>query len=122
MRREPSARYPELMRIRGAVAVGFACVAMAVAPALAIGQSAGDDQYVDPLSGATGGGSGSGSNGSESTAGSAGSGSSSGSGSGATGLPGELARTGVELPLAAGAGVLLLAGGLGLRRFSGVRS
>lgn len=37
------------------------------------------------------------------------------------GLPAELARTGAELPLLAGAGVLLLAGGIGIRRISGER-
>ena len=96
-------------------------------PGAALAQSAGDDQYVDPLNGVTGGGSGSGSSGgsgsgSAGAAGTAGAGSTSaGSGASGSALPGELARTGMELPLTAGAGVLLLAGGLGLRRFSGVR-
>lgn len=96
-------------------------------PGAALAQSAGDDQYVDPLNGVTGGGSGSGSSGgsgsgSAGAAGTAGAGSTSaGAGASGSALPGELARTGMELPLTAGAGVLLLAGGLGLRRFSGVR-
>ena len=96
-------------------------------PGAALAQSAGDDQYVDPLNGVTGGGSGSGGSGgsgsgSAGAAGTAGAGSTStGSGASGSALPGELARTGMELPLTAGAGVLLLAGGLGLRRFSGVR-
>ena len=99
-------------------------------PGAAFAQSAGDDQYVDPLNGVTGGGSGSGGSGGSGSgsAGSAGSAGAAGTGStaaasGASGsaLPGELARTGVELPLTAGAGVLLLVGGVGLRRFSGVQ-
>ncbi|MFM9126317.1 MAG: hypothetical protein ACKOTA_01875 [Solirubrobacterales bacterium] len=96
---------------------------MALAPASALAQSAGDDQYVDPLDGLTGGGSGSGS-------GTAADGSAVGAGAAGVagsaeadvnGLPSELARTGVELPLLAGAGVLLLAGGIGIRRISGER-
>ncbi|MFM8763018.1 MAG: hypothetical protein ACKOH7_05575 [Solirubrobacterales bacterium] len=96
---------------------------MALAPASALAQSAGDDQYVDPLDGLTGGGSGSGS-------GTAADGSAVGAGEAGVagsaeadvnGLPSELARTGVELPLLAGAGVLLLAGGIGIRRISGER-
>ena len=96
-------------------------------PGAAFAQSAGDDQYVDPLNGVTGGGSGSGGSGgsgsgSAGSAGTAGTGSAAaGSGASGSALPGELARTGMELPLTAGAGVLLLAGGLGLRRISGVR-
>jgi len=91
-----------------------------------VAQSAGDDQYVDPLNGVTGGGSGSGGSGSGGSATGA-SGSATGAGvngssAGSSGLPSELARTGAELPLVAGAGVLLLVGGLGLRRFSGARS
>lgn len=109
-------------------AVVAACLALAL-PGAALAQSAGDDQYVDPLNGVTGGGSGSGggsggsgSSGSSGTAGTAGAGSAaSGSSANGSALPGELARTGAELPLTAGAGLLLLAGGLGLRRFSGVR-
>lgn len=111
------------MKLRGILALIGACVLVAAAPALAVAQSAGDDQYVDPLNGVTGDGSGSGS-GSDSSGQAGASGTETGStASGASGsaLPGELARTGVELPLTAGAGVLLLAGGLGLRRFSGVQ-
>jgi LPXTG-motif cell wall-anchored protein len=37
------------------------------------------------------------------------------------GLPSELARTGAELPLLAGAGLMLLAGGFALRRLPGER-
>ena len=109
------------------LALAGACALVAAVPSLAVAQSAGDDQYVDPLNGVTGGGSGSGSSGgsgsgSAGAAGTAGAGSTStGSGASGSALPGELARTGMELPLTAGAGVLLLAGGLGLRRFSGVR-
>lgn len=112
------------MNLRGIVAVLALALSLAAAPSLAVAQSAGDDQYVDPLNGVTGGGSGSG-GGSAGTgsAGSASSGSTApGSPAGATpALPGQLARTGYELPLTAGAGLLLLVGGLGLRRFSGAR-
>ena len=111
------------MRLRGILALVGACALVAAAPGLAVAQSAGDDQYVDPLNGVTGGGSGS-----SSGSGSSGQAESSGAGTGTVGsgasgsaLPAELARTGMELPLTAGAGVLLLVGGLGLRRISGVR-
>ena len=110
--------------VRFRLTVIVACTLMALAPASALAQSAGDDQYVDPLNGLTGGGSGSGD-------GSAGTdGSSVGAGEAGVaasteadvnGLPSELARTGAELPLLAGAGILLLAGGIGVRRPSGER-
>lgn len=107
------------MRVSRLPAVLIACLCLAGLPAGAAAQSAGDDQYVDPLNGVgeTGGGDSSGS-------GTAGSGPSEGAASGAdsgAALPSELARTGAELPLLAGAGLLLLAGGAGLRRFSGGR-
>ncbi len=98
---------------------------LALAPGVAIAQSAGDDQYVDPLNGLTGGGSGSGSGGSGQSSGSAvGAGEAGVAGSAEAdvdGLPSELARTGAELPLLAGAGLLLLAGGIALRRLPGER-
>jgi hypothetical protein len=80
---------------------------------------------VDPLNGLTGGGSGSGSGGSGQSSGSAvGAGEAGVAGSAeadVNGLPSELARTGAELPLLAGAGLLLLAGGIALRRLPGER-
>ncbi len=98
---------------------------LALAPGVAFAQSAGDDQYVDPLNGLTGGGSGSGSGGSGQSSGSAvGAGEAGVAGSAeadVNGLPSELARTGAELPLLAGAGLLLLAGGIALRRLPGER-
>ena len=91
---------------------------MALAPPSALAQSAGDDQYVDPLDGLTGGGSA----GDDGTAVGAGEAGVAGSAEAdVNGLPSELARTGVELPLLAGAGILLLAGGIGIRRISGER-
>lgn len=105
-------------------------VLLMAAPTPAVAQSAGDDQYVDPLDGLTGGGGGSGAGGSGSANGSGADGSAVGAGEAGVagsaeadvnGLPAELARTGAELPLLAGAGVLLLAGGIGIRRISGER-
>lgn len=100
-------------------------VLLAVAPGIAVAQSAGDEQYVDPLSGLTGGGSGSGNGSGEGSAGTAvGAGEAGVAGSAEAdvdGLPSELARTGAELPLIAGAGLLLLAGGIALRRLPGER-
>ena len=98
---------------------------LAVAPGIAVAQSAGDEQYVDPLSGLTGGGSGSGGGGGEGSAGTAvGAGEADVAGSAEAdvdGLPSELARTGAELPVIAAAGLLLLAGGIALRRLPGER-
>lgn len=98
---------------------------LAVAPGVAVAQSAGDEQYVDPLSGLTGGGSGSGGGGGEGSAGTAvGAGEADVAGSteaDVDGLPSELARTGAELPVIAAAGLLLLAGGIALRRLPGER-
>lgn len=110
------------------VLLAIPVVLLMAAPAPAVAQSAGDDQYVDPLSGLTGGGSGAGGSGSANGAGTDGSAVGAGEAGVAgsaeadvDGLPSELARTGVELPLLAGAGVLLLAGGIGIRRISGER-
>lgn len=57
----------------------IACLALATVPSAALAQSAGDDQYVDPLAGAGGG---------------SGSGRSSGSGGGGSGAGGSSAATG----------------------------
>jgi hypothetical protein len=116
------------MRVRR-LTVLAAVLASLASPAAALAQSAGDDQYVDPLGG---GQTGSGSQGSGS--GSQGSGS-SGSGSGsapapvqsaapaqataapaASAQPTGLARTGIDLRLVAALGAVLLAAGLVLRR------
>jgi LPXTG-motif cell wall-anchored protein len=110
-----------------------AAVCALALPAAALAQSAGDNQYQDPLAApqsrgnsGSGGGSGSGS-GSSTPAPSQGS--SSGSGSGTAGSPGSsgstgsgtastsgLPRTGGHPELLALLGVALLGGGLGLRR------
>lgn len=111
------------MSLRRLAPVLLACSALAVAPA-AMAQSAGDDQYVDPLNGVTGGGDGSdsGSGSSDGASGATSGGSvDAPAGTGSGELPAQLARTGVELPLTASAGLLLLAGGIGLRRLSGAR-
>lgn len=103
----------------------MAALTLLALPGGALAQSAGDDQYVDPLDGLTrddprsgkdrqGGGSPE----DQVDSGIAGVGE---AGAEAADLPGELARTGAELPLIAGAGLLLLAGGLALRRSEGER-
>lgn len=140
------ARMPTTRRL--AAIVLAALLALAPVPAGALAQSAGDEQYADPFagqgsgsgkSGSGGGGSGStsGSSGS-STSGSSGSsspssgvagsssqspGSSSASGSAsgtasATAQAQQLPRTGLDLRLVAGAGVVLLIAGLAVRRRS----
>ena len=107
------------------------------APAAAMAQSAGDEQYVDPLGGQTTQGSGGSSGSSQGSSGSTSQGSSpstsqsSGSSSpapatatpapapaagGSSAAPTTLAHTGADLRLLAGLGLLLLAGGLALRR------
>jgi len=117
---------------RTRIAAFLASAALLLAPGAALAQSggAGDQQYQDPFSGQQ---SGSGS----SSSGSSGSGSSSG-GSGlsqsapsstgtaaptvtqgtgaATAQGGQLARTGIDLRLLAGLGMLLLVAGIALRR------
>jgi len=111
--------------VRRLLAIIPVIAVLALAPGVAVAQSAGDEQYVDPLSGLTGGGSGSGSGNSQGSAGNAvGAGEAGVAGSAEAdvdGLPSELARTGAELPLLAGAGLMLLAGGLALRRLPGER-
>jgi len=117
--------------MRRLVPVFAACALLAALPGIAVAQSAGDDQYVDPLNGLTGGGSGGG-GGSGTGAGGSGTGTGTGVGSAGAGvagsaeadvdgLPSELARTGAELPVIAAAGLLLLAGGIALRRLPGER-
>ena len=101
------------------------------APAPALAQSAGDDQYVDPLGGAappsggSGSGSGSGSGGggtagagagtAGTTAGQNADGSAPSSAGSAAAARDELPRTGFPAGLAAGAGLLMLSAGTGLR-------
>lgn len=116
-------------------------VALAATPATVLAQSgAGDQQYVDPLAGSgSSGGGGSGSSGSSGTSAGSSSGSTSGSSSGqvapstssgTTGTTsgttsgtttqgtaaGQLPRTGLDLRLPIGAGLVLLAAGLLLWR------
>lgn len=115
--------------MRRSIATVTAVIALA-APAAAFAQSAGDEQYQDPLAGSnqsqsnsgsgsgSSGSSGQGSSGSTSSQGSSSTGtgqSSSSSSSGSSGSP-ELARTGFPVGLPIAAGALLLLGGVGLRR------
>uniref|UniRef100_A0A6J5ZTH2 Unannotated protein n=1 Tax=freshwater metagenome TaxID=449393 RepID=A0A6J5ZTH2_9ZZZZ len=103
-------------------------LAFAATPGAALAGSAGGDQYVDPLAG-LGGGNGSGSAGGSGSSGSSSSGSSgtatgtansTAAGgtdtSGGSGASGELARTGLDLEGVALLGVVLLGGGLAMRR------
>src|SRR5437763_12163304 len=115
--------------------IAIAVVCVLALPASAIAQSAGDNQYQDPLatphhgsSGSTrsSGGSGSAtpSQGSSSgsaagTSGSSGAGSQSSSGTSAAAGSGRLPRTGGHPELGALLGLALLTGGLGLRRAAG---
>jgi hypothetical protein len=118
------------------IAVVLVALLVAVAlPAAAIAQSAGEDQYTDPLQG---GGSGSGGGGG-SGGGSSGSGSGGGGSGGGGNAPttqaqadtntaptqatpaqaddsGGLPRTGFPVAVLLGAGLILLSGGLALRR------
>ena len=110
--------------MRRLVPVFAACALLAALPGIAVAQSAGDDQYVDPLNGLTGGGSGGGGGGEGSAGTAVGAGEAGVAGSAEAdvdGLPSELARTGAELPVIAAAGLLLLAGGIALRRLPGER-
>ena len=93
-------------------------LALATSPAVALAQSgAGDEQYQDPFSGQTSGG---GSRGSGGSLGSAPPGTAPAPTQAVTAthgtLPGELARTGADLRIELAAGILLLIGGLALRR------
>jgi LPXTG-motif cell wall-anchored protein len=114
-------------RIRHIVAVLAALLLFAGMPVAAVAQSAGEDQYTDPLSPDAGGGSDSG-GGSGGGGGSAG-GESSGGGSGGGNAPApapqaapaqassdQLPRTGFPVVLPLVAGGALLAGGAVLRR------
>ena len=110
-------------RTRCRPAVLLVTLLLAAVPAGAHAQgSAGDDQYQDPFSGQTSGGGSKGSGGSLGSAPPATTPATPGSPAPATGagppqaLPAELARTGADLRLELGAGVLLLIGGLALRR------
>ena len=129
------------MRVRRALAA-IAATLLLAAPGTALAQSAGDDQYRDPLGG-SGGGGGSGSGGSGGGGGGSGgsgggsdsigsgsgsgSGSDSGAGSGsgapadsagsASGQGGDqLPATGLAAGLLAGTGAVMLGGGAALRR------
>ena len=127
------------MRATRRLAAPLAALIFAAAPATAIAQNAGDEQYADPFgnnsqSGSGGGSSNSGSSGSSQnsgTAGTTGSGvagtqaqlqatpSTSGAASGqATGSSGQLPRTGLDVGIVAALGAALLLGGLALRRRS----
>ncbi len=132
------------MRVRSLLAL-ISVLAVLGLPAAALAQSAGDEQYVDPLGGGqtTGGGSQQGSGGGSSGSGGGTSQGSSGGSTGSSGgsvssgapaapvtspttaaatgtaaaSPAELARTGLDVRVVAAlGGILLLAGGLALRR------
>lgn len=94
-------------------------LALAAAPGVARAQSgAGDEQYQDPFAGQRSGGGSQGSGGSLSQAPPGAAPATTPAAPSATqaALPAELARTGGDLRLPAGAGILLLIGGLVLRR------
>lgn len=93
-------------------------LAFAAAPGTALAQSgAGDEQYQDPFSGQTSGGGSKGSGGSLSQGPPSAAPASTAPASAAHGaLPGELARTGADLRIELAAGIVLLIGGLALRR------
>jgi hypothetical protein len=115
--------------------IALALVALLVAvamPAVAIAQSAGDDQYTDPLQGGGPSGGGSSSSGSGGSGGGSGGGGNSNAAatqtqSDATGDPGQtkaaqaddsdnLPHTGFPIAILIGSGLILLSGGLALRR------
>jgi hypothetical protein len=120
------------MHRRRYIALALVALLVAVAlPAAAVAQSAGEDQYTDPLQGGGSGSSGSGSSGS--------SGGGSGGGGGGSNAPvtqaqtdttpaptqatpaqandsGGLPRTGFPLAVLVGSGLILLGTGLALRR------
>jgi hypothetical protein len=130
------------MRATRRLAAPLAALILAAAPATAVAQNAGDEQYVDPFanSGQSGGGSSnggsSGSNGSSGSAGQTGSSSGAGvagttaqatpstssattsaaSAAEATGSAEELPRTGLDAGVVAAIGAALLLSGLTLRR------
>ncbi len=93
-------------------------LALAAAPGAALAQSgAGDEQYQDPFSGQTSGGGSKGSGGSLSQAPPTAAPATAAPATAAPrALPGELARTGGDLRVELAAGIVLLIGGLALRR------
>lgn len=106
-------------------AVLLVTLALAATPGIAAAQSggAGDEQYQDPFSGQQGSGGSKGSGGSlgsappaASAAPTSTSSSPSATPAAVPALPGELARTGLDLRIVLGAGLVLLIGGLALRR------
>ena len=126
------------MRATRRLAAPLAALIFAAAPATAIAQNAGDEQYADPFgnnsqSGGGGGSSNSGSSGSSQnsgTTGTTGSGvagtqaqlqatpSAPGAAPAAAGSSGQLPRTGLDVGIVAAVGAALLLGGLALRRRS----
>jgi LPXTG-motif cell wall-anchored protein len=127
------------MRATRRLALPLAALIFAAAPATAIAQNAGDEQYADPFgnnsqSGGGGGSSNSGSSGSSQNSGTTGSGvagtqaqlqatpsapgAASASSSQAAGSSGQLPRTGLDVGIVAALGAALLLGGLALRRRS----
>ena len=114
---------------RDRIAVLLACAALLAAPATALAQSgAGDQQYQDPFAGQQQSGSG----GSSGSSGGSGLSQSAPSGAGtaqaapaggaapaagaSTAQGAQLARTGIDLRILAGVGLVLLAAGVALRR------
>lgn len=114
---------------RAIVAILAALALVAALPAAGLAQDAGSNQYQDPLAGepgtgggggggGSGGGGGGGGNGNAPSPGTQGVQSESGSGTNAAGTPArdQLPATGSDAWLLALGGVILLGGGLGLRR------
>ena len=130
------------MRATRRLAAPLAALIFAAAPATAIAQNAGDEQYADPFgnSSQSGGGGGSSSSDSGGSAQNSGTAGSSGSGvagtqaqlqatpststpsttasSQAAGSSGQLPRTGLDVGIVVALGAVLLLGGLALRRRS----
>ena len=117
-------------RFRHTAVLLAALIALAALPVAAVAQSAGQEQYTDPLGGG-GGSAGGGSSGGGSSSGNGSSGSGSGGGGGgsvqpaqsqappaqpAQANPNELPRTGIPVALLAVSGGVLLASGAALRR------
>jgi LPXTG-motif cell wall-anchored protein len=126
------------MRATRRLAAPLVALIVAAAPATAVAQNAGDEQYADPFgnnsqSGGGGGSSNSGSSGSSQNSGTTGSGvagtqaqlqatpsagAAPAASSQAAGSSGQLPRTGLDVGIVAALGAALLLGGLALRRRS----
>lgn len=130
-----SATNTGMLRVRVALVLALLALSALAAPVGALAQSAGDNQYQDPLAGhsskGSGGSSGGGSRSAQSTPAatpSANSGTSGSSGSGSTSgakasaQSGQLPRTGFELLIPVELGLALLLAGATLRRWLTLQS